>query len=139
MNRLLIIAILCIISTSCATRKRCFNLWGETADSTYTVWSDTTYFIIIRPDTASATGSIHDTVYVNNGTSGGQAWVVRDTIYLDVWNNDTIVAYKDSIKTVYIDRVTTIAEPREYSGKLWQWIILAGFILLGLFLILRRR
>ena len=139
MNRLLIIAILCIISTSCATRKRCFNLWGETADSTYTVWSDTTYFIIIRPDTASATGSIHDTVYVNNGTSGGQAWVVRDTIYLDVWNNDTIVAYKDSIKTVYIDRVTTIAEPREYSGKLWQWIILISLLLIGVMYIMRRR
>ena len=139
MNRLLIIAILCIISTSCATRKRCFNLWGETADSTYTVWSDTTYFIIIRPDTASATGSIHDTVYVNNGTSGGQAWVVRDTIYLDVWNNDTIVTYRDSIKTVYVDKVVTITEPAKYSGKLWQYIILASIILVGIFLIMRRR
>ena len=139
MNRLLIIAILCIISTSCATQKRCFDKWGTTVDSSYTVWRDTTYFIIIRPDTASATGSIHDTVYVNNGTSGGQAWVIRDTIYLDVWNNDTIVAYKDSIKTVYIDRVTTIAEPREYSGKLWQWIILISLLLIGVMYIMRRR
>ena len=136
----MIIAILCIISiSSCATRKRCFDKWGETVDSTYTAWSDTTYYIIIRPDTASASGSIHDTVYVNNGTSGGQAWVVRDTIYLDVWNNDTIVTYRDSIKTVYVDKVVTIQELRNFSGKLWQWIILAGIILLGMFLILRRR
>ena len=136
----LIIAILCIISiSSCATRQRCFNLWGTEVDTTYNVWSDTTYYIIIRPDTVSATGTIHDTVWVNNGTSGGHAWVVRDTIYLEVWNNDTVIAYRDSIKTVYVDKVVTITEPAKYSGKLWQYIILASLILVGIFLIMRRR
>lgn len=135
----LIIAILCIISTGCATQQRCFDKWGTVVDTTYTHWSDTTYFIIIRPDTASATGTIHDTVWVNNGTSGGHAWVVRDTIYLEVWNNDTIVAYRDSVKTVYVDKVVTITEPPEYNGKLWQYIILTFIILVGIFLIMRRR
>ena len=136
----MIIAILCIISiSSCATRKRCFDKWGETVDSTYTAWSDTTYYIIIRPDTASASGSIHDTVWVNNGTSGGQAWVVRDTIYLNVWNNDTIIEYRDSIRTVYVDKVTTIQEPAEFSGKLWQLIILISLLLIGVMYIMRRR
>ena len=139
MNRL-IIAILCIISiSSCATRKRCFDKWATTVDSSYTVWSDTTYYIIIRPDTASASGSIHDTVWVNNGTSSGQAWVVRDTIYLKVWNNDTIIAYRDSIRTVYVDKVTTIQEPAEFSGKLWQLIILISLLLIGVMYIMRRR
>jgi len=135
----LIIAILCIISiSSCATRKRCFDRWATTVDSSYTVWRDTTYYIIIKPDTASATGSIHDTVYVNNGTSGGQAWVIRDTIYLDVWNNDTIITYRDSIKTVYVDKVVTIKEPRGFSGKLWQWIIIISLMLVGMMYIMRR-
>lgn len=135
----LIIAILCLVSISCATKQRCFDRWGTTVDSTYTTWHDTSYFIIIRPDTVSGHGMIHDTVYVNNGTSGGHAWVVRDTIYLEVWNNDTIIEYRDSIKTVYVDKVVTIKEPREFSGKLWQWIILIGLLLIGVIYIMRRR
>lgn len=65
--------------------------------------------------------------------------MARDTIYLEVWNNDTVIAYRDSIKTVYVDKVVTITEPAKYSGKLWQYIIFASIILVGIFLIMRRR
>lgn len=130
MNRLRtwLLLSLCIFATSCVTQRACLEKFPP-RDTTYVTYHDTVYFVTVESDTIYEHGTIHDTVYASTGTAGGQAWVYKDTLYLNVWQKDTIIAYRDSIMTVYKDKIVTIQEKPKFNGVMWQIIALA-FILL---------
>lgn len=131
----LIFLILLLFATSCATQKRCFDKWAEVVYHDTITYNDTTFYVFIKPvDTVYVQSSIKDTVYANAGSAGGQAWVVNDTIFLNVWQRDTIVEYRDSIKTVTKEITKIIEEPCDKPVVLNRIIIIA-FILLAIFLV----
>ena len=77
-------------------------------------------------DTVFKYGYIRDTVRVSAGLASGQAWTSHDTLFLDVWQTDTIIEYRDSIKIVEREVVTTIEAP---PMKIWNKIIALAVIL----------
>lgn len=131
------LTIILILLSSCATQKRCFEKWAtvEVTDTTY--FRDTTYLVYFKPsDTVYRYGYIRDTVRVSTGLASGQAWTSHDTLFLDVWQTDTIIEYRDSIKIVEREVVTTIEAP---PPKIWNKLIILGVLLLLIFIVAKFR
>ena len=140
MNKLLLIAILCIFATGCVTQRACLDKFPPQVGVTDTVvYRDTVYFFRTDTDTIWAVSSWMDTVSVDGDLVIGQAWVARDSIYLKIIQKDTVIQWRDSVRVEIKEVTKTVQLPPEYNGKLWQWIILASIILVGVFLIMRRR
>lgn len=140
MNRLLLIAILCISFTGCVTQRACLDKFPPQVGVTDTVvYRDTVYFFRTDTDTIWAVSSWMDTVSVDGDLVIGQAWVARDSIYLKIIQKDTVIQWRDSVRVEIKEVTKTVQLPPEYNGKLWQYIILAFIILVGIFLIMRRR
>lgn len=100
------LALLLILTISgCATQRRCAEKW-PLQDSV--AWHDTIYYVSLKTDTVFKWGTIRDTVYASTGTAGGSAWVINDTIYLNVWQKDTVIEYRDSIKTIYERQIVPV-------------------------------
>ena len=136
----LAIVILCIFFTSCVTQKACYEKFPPQVGVTDTVvYRDTVYFYRTDTDTIYAVASWMDTVSVDQGLIIGQAWVARDSIYIKVVQRDTVIRWRDSVRTEIKEITKVVTAPPEYDGKLWQWIILAFIVVVGIFLILRRR
>jgi hypothetical protein len=129
MRKILIFLTILSIS-SCITQRRCYEKFPP--QDTMVSYHDTIFFVRLTTDTIYKTAHITDTVYANTGTAGGSAWVINDTIYLNVWQKDTIIAYKDSIKTVEVTKTVTL--PCKKTPVLNKIIILA-FVALAIFLI----
>lgn len=129
----ILLFILCIFATSCATQQRCAEKF-PLKDTV--VYRDTVIYVTVTADTIKETAYITDTVYAATGTAGGSAWVFNDTIYLNVWQKDTIIEYRDSIKTVYSQQIVNV--PCKKTPVLNR-IIVIGIILLGLILVLKFR
>ena len=138
--RKLAIIILCIIATSCVTQRACYKKFPPQVGVTDTVvYRDTVYFFRTDRDTVWAVASWMDTVSVDQGLIIGQAWVARDSIYIKVVQRDTLIQWRDSVRTEIREVTKVVQMPPEYNGKLWQWIILVGLLLIGVLLIMRRR
>jgi hypothetical protein len=76
-------------------------------------------------------------VNVASGQIIGSAWVARDSIYIKVIQRDTVFQVRDSVR---VETVTEVVQlPPEYSGKMWQWIILASILLVIVIFIIFRR
>lgn len=131
MRRLLIILTL-ICSVSCVTQRRCYEKFPP-QDTTIT-WHDTVYFVSLETDTVHSVSYITDTVYASTGTAGGSAWVINDTIYLNVWQKDTIIEYRDSVATVISTQYVDV--PCKKTPVLTRLIWLVGLIVV-LVLVLR--
>jgi hypothetical protein len=101
-----ILILLIIILSSCVTQRRCYEKFPP--QDTVVTWHDTVYFVSLKTDTVYKTAHVTDTVYASTGTAGGSAWVINDTIYLNVWQKDTVLLYRDSIKTVEVTKVVTL-------------------------------
>lgn len=128
-----IVLILCIFATSCVTQRRCAEKF-PLQDSI--VYHDTVYYVTLETDTVYNTSVITDTVYASTGTAGGSAWVINDTIYLNVWQKDTIIEYRDSVMTVYEQQIVNV--PCKKTPVLNR-IIVIGVLLFGLVLVLKFR
>lgn len=115
-----------ILLTSCVTQRRCYEKFPP--QDTLITWHDTVYFVSLKTDTVYKTAHITDTVYASTGTAGGSAWVINDTIYLNVWQKDTIIQYRDSIKTVEVTKVVEL--PCKKSPALTKIVIIAVSLLL---------
>ena len=140
MNKLLLIAILCIFFTGCVTQRACLDKFPPQVGMEDTVvYRDTVYFFRTETDTVWAVASWMDTVSVDGDLVIGQAWVARDSIYLKIIQKDTVIQWRDSVRVEIKEVTKTVQLPPEYNGKLWQYIILACIILVGIFLIMRRR
>lgn len=140
MIRKLAIIILCIIATSCVTQRACLQKFPPQVGVTDTVvYRDTVYFFRTDRDTVWAVASWMDTVSVDQGLIIGQAWVARDSIYIKVVQRDTLIQWRDSVRTEIREVTKVVTAPPEYNGKLWQYIILAFIIVAGIFIIMRRR
>jgi len=100
------ILILLLLLSSCVTQRRCYEKFPP--QDTLVTWHDTVFYVSLKTDTVYKYGTITDTVYANTGTAGGSAWVLNDTIYLNVWQKDTIIEYRDSIKTVEVTKVVNL-------------------------------
>lgn len=138
--RKLAIIILCIIATSCVTQRACYNKFPPQVGVTDTVvYRDTVYFYRTDTDTIYAVASWMDTVSVDEGLVIGQAWVARDSIYIKVIQKDTVIRWRDSVRTEIREVTKVVTAPPEYNGRLWQYIILALIIVVGIFIIMRRR
>ena len=134
------VLILLLICTSCVTQRACLDKFPPQETTTNTVvYRDTVYFYRTDTDTIYAVASWMDTVNVSSGLIIGQAWVARDSIYINVIQRDTIIQWRDSVRVEIKEVTTTVQLPPEYSGKLWQWIILAGLILAGILLFTLKR
>ena len=124
---LLIIVLSSLLASSCVTYKACKEKFPSFADTT--IWRDTVFYVVVGPsDTIHDSSIITDTVFVNSGSAGGQAWVVKDTIHLNVWQRDTIVAYRDSIQTVI--REVPVKIPCNKHPALNRIIIMLALVLL---------
>lgn len=128
----LIIALF-FVATSCVTQRRCVEKF-PLQDSI--VYHDTVYYVTLETDTVYSTSVITDTVYASTGTAGGSAWVVNDTIYLNVWQKDTIIEYRDSVMTVYEQQIVNV--PCKKTPVLNRLIVL-GILLFGVVLVLKFR
>jgi hypothetical protein len=128
--------ILLLICTSCVTQKACFEKFPPQETTTIT-YRDTVYFFRTDTDTIWASASWMDTVNVASGQIIGSAWVARDSIYIKVIQRDTVFTVRDSVR---VETVTEVVQlPPEYSGKMWQWIILASILLVIIIFIIFRR
>ena len=134
------IIILCIIATSCVTQRACLQKFPPQVGVTDTVvYRDTVYFFRTDRDTVWAVASWMDTVSVDEGLIIGQAWVARDSIYIKVVQRDTLIQWRDSVRTEIREVTKVVTAPPEFNAKLWQYIILAAIMVVGVFLIMRRR
>lgn len=124
MKRLLILLTILILS-SCATQRRCAEKW-PLHDSV--VWHDTVYYVSVKTDTVHSIAHVTDTVYASTGTAGGSAWVLHDTLFLKVWQKDTVLMYRDSIKTIYEQQIVPV--PCKKSPVLTKIVIISIVLLL---------
>ena len=132
MNRLIILLLLLL--SSCVTQRRCLEKF-PVKDTV--VYHDTVYQVHVPPaDTVIRWGEIHDTVYASSGTASGQAWVTHDTLWLNVWQRDTVVQYRDSIKVE--TKVVTVQQPCRKTPVLNR-IVAIGVILLVILLVAKIR
>jgi hypothetical protein len=92
--------------------------------------------VSLKTDTVSVTKHVTDTVYASTGTAGGSAWVINDTIFLNVWQKDTIIEYRDSVMTVYSQQIVEL--PCKKTPVLNKIIVL-GVLLFGVVLVLKFR
>ena len=122
-----------ILLSGCVTQRRCAQKF-PLQDSI--VYADTVYYVTLLTDTIREVSHITDTVYASTGTAGGSAWVLGDTIYLNVWQKDTIIEYRDSVKTVYSQQIVNV--PCKKTPVLNR-IIVIGVLLFGLVLVLKFR
>jgi len=127
-----ILAIIILLS-GCVTQRRCAERF-PLQDSI--VYHDTVYFVSLKTDTVSVTKHVTDTVYASTGTAGGSAWVINDTIFLNVWQKDTIIEYRDSVMTVYSQQIVEL--PCKKTPVLNKIIVL-GVLLFGVVLVLKFR
>lgn len=118
--------ILLLLLSSCVTQRRCYDKFPP--QDTVVTWHDTIYYVSLKTDTVYKTAHITDTVYANTGTAGGSAWVINDTIYLNVWQKDTIIQYRDSIKTVEVTKVVEL--PCKKTPVLNKIIVIAVALLI---------
>lgn len=133
------VLILLLICTSCVTQRACLDKFPPQQTTTNTVvYRDTVYFYRTDTDTIYAVASWMDTVNVSSGMIIGQAWVARDSIYIKVIQRDTIIQWRDSVRVEIKEVTKVVTAPQEYSGRLWQGIILAVILLLALLLIIKR-
>jgi hypothetical protein len=121
------------VATSCATQRRCAERF-PLQDSI--VYHDTVYFVSLKTDTINVTKHVTDTVYASTGTAGGSAWVINDTIFLQVWQKDTIIEYRDSVMTVYSQQIVKL--PCKKTPVLNKIIVL-GVLLFGIVLVFKFR
>jgi hypothetical protein len=121
-----ILILTAILLSSCVTQQRCYEKFPP--QDTLITWHDTVYFVSLKTDTVYKTAQITDTVYASTGTAGGSAWVINDTIYLNVWQKDTVLMYRDSIKTVEVTKVVTL--PCKKSPVLTKVVVIAVVLLL---------
>lgn len=128
----LIIAIL-FVATGCVTQRRCVEKY-PLQDTV--IYHDTVYYVTLETDTVREVSHITDTVYASTGTAGGSAWVINDTIYLNVWQKDTIIEYRDSVMTVYEQQFVDV--PCKKTPVLNRLIVL-GVLLFGMVLVLKFR
>jgi hypothetical protein len=128
--------ILLLICTSCVTQRACLEKFPP-QETTVVTYRDTVYFFRTETDTVWASASWMDTVNVASGQIIGSAWVARDSIYIKVVQRDTVFQVRDSVR---VETVTEVVQlPPEYSGKMWQWIILASILLVIVIFIIFRR
>lgn len=125
-----IVLILCFLCTSCVTQKKCFDRYGSIRDTVYNTYRDTIYFVTVTSDTVYASGILTDTVNASTALASGRAWIKRDTLFLKVWQKDTIIEYRDSIQIVNHEIVQTIQAPPKFNGVLWQVLGIVFLILL---------
>ena len=131
MKRLIILLAVSTLLAGCVTQRRCLEKFPPKEIVTYT---DTIYFISVKTDTVKEYGTIRDTVYASNGMANGQAWVDHDTLFLDVWNTDTIIEYRDSIKTII--KEIPVKEKTKVSDLLQSFKVLVILIVIGIALVL---
>jgi len=120
-----ILILLLILTSSCATQRRCAEKW-PLQDSV--AWHDTVYYVSVKTDTVHSIAHVTDTVYASTGTAGGSAWIINDTIYLKVWQKDTVIEYRDSIKTIYEQQIVPV--PCKKSPVLTKIIVIVVVLLL---------
>jgi hypothetical protein len=125
MQKLLILLTICLLS-GCVTQRRCYEKFPP--QDTVITWHDTVFYVTLKTDTVYSVAHVTDTVYASTGTAGGSAWVLNDTIYLNVWQKDTIFEYRDSIKTVEVTKVVNL--PCKKSPVLTKIVIIAVVLLL---------
>lgn len=131
MKTLIPIIITLGLLSGCATQKRCFEKFADTVLTDTTYFRDTTYIVYFEPsDTVYKYGYIRDTVYASSGLAGGSAWTSNDTLFLKVWQTDTIIEYRDSIKFVEREVVHTIEVPCPKPKVMNKIIALAVIVLL---------
>lgn len=128
----LIIAIF-FVAQSCVTQRRCAEKFPLQDSITF---RDTIYYVSLETDTIHNVSYITDTVYASTGTAGGSAWVKNDTIYLNVWQKDTIIEYRDSVKTVYSQQIVNV--PCKKTPVLNKIIVIV-VLLFGIVLVFRFR
>ena len=129
--RKILILLTVLLASSCVTQRRCYEKFPP--QDTVVTWHDTVYYVSLKTDTVYKYGTITDTVYANTGTAGGSAWVINDTIYLNVWQKDTVLLYRDSIKTVEVTKVVNL--PCRKSPVLTKVIVIMSIILIGIILV----
>ena len=128
----LIIAIF-FVAQSCVTQRRCTEKFPLQDSITF---RDTIYYVSLETDTIHNVSYITDTVYASTGTAGGSAWVKNDTIYLNVWQKDTIIEYRDSVMTVYQQQVVEL--PCKKTPVLNKIIVIV-VLLFGIVLVFKFR
>lgn len=138
---LLFLAILSQFNVSCATQRKCLQKFPpDTVRVTTTVYRDTIVPVYIpRTDTVYKYGHLTDTIFAISGSAGAKVYIVRDTIKLFVWQNDTTLQVKlDSvIKEIKVKEteIHTIKEKTRLEKILWQVIGIVSIIFLSLLLI----
>lgn len=132
LSLLIIVLLSSFLASSCVTYKACKEKFPSFADTI--TWRDTVFYVVVGPaDTIHDSSFITDTVFVNSGSAGGAAWVVKDTIHLNVWQKDTIIAYRDSIQTVI--REVPVKVPCNKHPALNRIIIMLALILLTIIIL----
>lgn len=135
MKKIIILFVLCIFCTSCVTQKACYEKFPP-RDTTYTTFQDTIYFVSVTSDTVLTYGTVFDTIHASTGLAGGQAWLNKDTIFLNVWQKDTVIQYRDSIQVVYKEKIVTVKEKTTWTEIKGTITLIGSLILLGLFFII---
>lgn len=127
-----LIVSLCIFATSCVTLDKCIDRYPVTYSDTLTVtYRDTVYFFRTDTDTVWATASWMDTVNVASGQIIGSAWVARDSIYIKVIQRDTVLQFRDSIRTEIkeIVKTVTVTEPCPKTPVLNKIIVILVLVI----------
>jgi hypothetical protein len=133
--RLTWVLISSLLLASCVTQKACLEKYPP-RDTTYVAYQDTIYFVSVTSDTVLTYGTIFDTIHASTGLAGGQAWLNKDTIFLNVWQKDTVIQYRDSIQVVYKEKIVTVKEKTVWSDIRGTASLIGVLVLIGLLFII---
>lgn len=135
MKKVIIIALIALLS-GCVTQRRCYEKFPPVIINRDTVFfRDTVYFFSVTTDTVYSAAHITDTVTASTGIAGGSAWVSRDTIRLKVWQKDTVVVFKDSIRTEIKEVTRIIEQPCRKTPVLNKLIAIGAILIILVFII----
>lgn len=114
----------------------------DTVRVTTTIYRDTIINVpVLGTDTVTVYGTIRDTVYASSGTAHARTYIKRDTVYLNVWQSDTLLKVKcDSLIKEVNSRQTEIVTVQKECKKtkidryLNKFVIIALIVLAIFFL-----
>ena len=122
---------------SCVTERACIKKYPPALNVKIdTIYRDRIVPVVIPgTDTIYKYGTILDTVVVHSGTAGAKTYVIRDTIKLLVWQNDSTYLLKiDSLEQIINSEREIIHYVKEKPGRaetiLWMIMVIVGLVLL---------
>lgn len=136
--------LLCFILSGCVTQKACLERFPiqETHDTVIIYTPAIIEVPVMGTDTVYRWSTIFDTVFASSGTAHASSYVKKDTVYLNVWQSDTLLkvrldsAFRElQIKDTEIYTVRTECEKGKAERFMDKLIILLAIVFGGLLII----